>query len=113
MSYFKKSLAAWKTEQFEDCFKQEVCTLKVDDLPLQQALKQGSHASVEGISVMITRSEETMDTILVNAGIFFNSFLAGCHCSDDPSTQDSYAEFGEFSFRIDKKNAKLAVKLIN
>ena len=113
MVYLKKSLATWNSRNFENSFKSEVCVLTMDELLLQKALKYGSHAINENIKVMINHREEQAEWIVVHAGIFFTSVIAGCNCADDPTPQDSYSEYCELSFRIGKINAKTSIKLLD
>ena len=109
----KKTLAAWGSEHFVATFKQEVSALSVDDLLLQQALTVGSYATTDNLKVMINQYKEMSDSYIVNAGIFFTSMIGGCNCADDPTPQDSYAEYCELCFIIDKTQGETSIMLTN
>lgn len=107
----KKTLAAWNSDHFAATFKQEVRGLSVDELLLQKALTVGSYATTDNLKVMINRKQEMPDAYIVNAGIFFTSMIGGCNCADDPTPQDSYAEYCELRFNIDKSQARTSITL--
>ncbi len=106
------SLAAWKTDQFEQVFKQELSQLAIDQLPLQQAMRIGSVVIPDQLTVMINHCQQQENELIVNAGIFFSSIIAGCNCSDDPSPIDTNNEYGEFQFRINTLTAETEISMI-
>ena len=112
MLQLSQSLAAWQTDRFDDTFKGELAGLDIVQLPLQQALTQGSYASKLGIKVMINTVSETPDALQVRAGIFYSGILPGCACSDDVAPESSYPEFCDVLVVIDKASAEARVELL-
>ncbi|MEN8214598.1 MAG: hypothetical protein ABFR19_09585, partial [Pseudomonadota bacterium] len=74
-------------------------------LPLQQGLSHSSYASEGSFSVVILRITDDADVIRVKAGIFYTGLTPGCSCADDPSPDNTYAEYCEVEFNLDKKTA--------
>lgn len=105
MVYLNASLAAWGDESFPRVFKQEVESLETDQLPLQAGLRQSSHVSDRGFELAIHAIEETSKTIQVRIGVFYSGIIAGCNCSDDPSTVNDETEYCLITAHIDKKTA--------
>ena len=112
MLYLRKSLDTWQSDPFNATLKQEIESLSLDQLPLQQVLQLGSMALEDGIQATILKIEETTDSIRVNVGIFFNSVIAGCNCADDPTPIDMQNEYAEMRFIIDKQSAETRIELI-
>jgi hypothetical protein len=107
----KRSAKSWGTELFTETFKQEVKELTLDDLPLQRALNLGSHALTDDLGIMINQAKQVNNTILVRAGVFFSSVIAGCNCADDPSPIDKQSEYCEMDFAIDQTSAETSILL--
>lgn len=112
MLQLSESLAAWQTDQFNDTFKVEVAGLDIEQLPLQQALTQGSYASKRDIKVTINAVSETQERLQVRAGIFYSGILPGCACSDDVAPESVYPEFCAVLVVIDKATAEACVELL-
>lgn len=112
MLQLSQSLAAWQTDQFDDIFKDEVACLDIEQLPLQQALTQGSYASKRDIKVTINTMSETQGTLQVRAGIFYSGILPGCACSDDVAPESVYPEYCSVLIVIDKVTAEARVELL-
>ncbi|MGD9386218.1 MAG: hypothetical protein PVF28_06655, partial [Thioalkalispiraceae bacterium] len=65
------SLAAWKTPEFQHIFKTEVINIDRNHLPLQQGLSQTSYVSDSDINIIILKATETVGTLTIKTGIFF------------------------------------------
>ena len=107
------SLAAWHGADFATVFKREVAMLSLDQLPLQQALTSGSVASKENLQITINRSQQQQDKLVVDAGIFYSSIIAGCNCADDPTPTDLINEYCELRFSIDLNSAETHVSVLH
>jgi hypothetical protein len=112
MVNLKNSLQFWRAEDFQGNVKREIEDIDPSLLPLQQGLSQGSHVVDEPIKAMIIKISEEKDSVKVKAGIFFQSIIAGCSCSDDPTPIDTNQEYCELEFIIDISSGEATVKLL-
>ena len=112
MMRLEKTVAAWQTPAFEEVFKAEVGKLGVEQLPLQQALSQGSYACDKDLKVLVINASARQETIQVKAGIFYSGVLPGCACADDPAPDNVYTEYCEVLFSIDLQTAEAIVSLL-
>lgn len=106
------ALKAWSTDNFPEVFKQEIEQLGGWLLPLQQGLSQGSYVSEDPINIMIIGVTDDDNSIVVKAGIFYSSIIAGCNCADDPTPVDTIPEYCIAQFQINKSTAETRVDLI-
>jgi len=113
MIKFSAALTEWKTPMFSDAFQTEIEKLDVDQLLLQQALQNGSHASREAMKIIILSSTEDDASIYVNIGVFYSSLIPGCQCDDDPSPMNVENEYCELAFVINKLTAETKIALIS
>lgn len=82
-------------------------------MPLQQSMQHGSQLGDAPFQVMVLASQQSEQILIVRAGIFFESVIAGCNCSDDPSSADvSYHEYAELQFSIDLQSSLATVEQI-
>ena len=107
-----QSLAAWGSSDFKTVLKQELGQLGNSELPLQQGLSSGSVALDDNVEAMIIAVSETDTAIHAKAGIFYQSIIAGCSCSDDPTPTDICNEHCEVMVKIDKSTANTTVTLL-
>jgi len=107
-----QSLAAWESSDFKTVLKQELSQLGNSELPLQQGLSSGSVALDDNVEAMIISLSETDTAIHAKAGIFYQSIIAGCSCSDDPTPTDICNERCEVLVKINKSTADTTVLLI-
>jgi hypothetical protein len=112
MMRLEKTVAAWQTPAFEEVFKAEVGKLGVEQLPLQQALSQGSYACNNDLRVLVINTSARQHGIQVKAGIFYTGILPGCACTDDPAPDNEYTEYCELLFSIDLQTALSTVSLL-
>lgn len=106
-----RTLAAWGTDAFRQTCKSELEQLAVTQLPLQQALRIGSHVVDKPLGAMVIATRESDSHLEVKAGIFFTSLIAGCSCADDPTPVEEQNEYCEMTFHIDKLTATADARL--
>ena len=111
MMYLEKSLAAWGEAEFEAELKREVEHHALM-LPLQKALSMGSYVLDKPITMTVIGIEELAEIIYVRAGIYFQSVIGGCSCTDDPSPVNEINEYCEVRLAISKLNAETLVTLL-
>ncbi len=112
MIRLSSALRAWGTPSFYDVFKQELMQLNIDQLPLQQAISMGNYVIDAPITVMNINAVESAEEIRVQAGIFFQTVIAGCNCADDPTPASRINEYCEIQLLIDRATANASVNLI-
>ena len=105
------ALAAWGTPEFRSILKEEIESLDSSQLPLIQAMRYGSVPLEGSVEAMIQTVEEKNDAIIVKAGIFFKSLIAGCACADDPTPENENNEYIELQLEINKSTAESAIIL--
>jgi len=108
----KKSLAASQLVNFKKILREEIGLLDQNSLPLQEGLTRANYVDDSDLSVLILNIKETEHHIQVKTGIFYQGFIAGCNCSDDPSPMASHTEYCEIRFEIDKKTAETNISLL-
>jgi len=107
-----RSLAAWGTASFDQCFKAEVEGLGAAQLPLQQGLSLSSCVSDEPFKVMLISASEEPTHLRVRAGVFYSGVVSGCNCSDDQSPMEVQPEYCELEFVIARDGAEATVRLL-
>lgn len=112
MLRLEKSLRAWPSHEFSEVVRQELEQLDAAVLPLQQGITQGSYVRDDKLQVMIINVAEDTDVILVKAGVFYSSVIAGCNCADDPTPIDSIPEYCVIQLRIDKNTADTEIEMV-
>ncbi len=108
-----QSLRAWNTGDFIDILKLEISALDAELLPLQEGLSQSSHANADNLSASILKIDESDDSIIVKAGLFYTGIIAGCNCADDPTPVDENNEYCEVVFKINKTSAETTVNIVD
>lgn len=99
--------------EFKEVIKAEIERLAPTDLPLQKMLTQGSYVSDDPLNATILSVTPSDNSILVKAGIFYSSIIAGCNCADDPSPVDTLPEYCVLEFDISQTSGLSNVKLLN
>ena len=107
-----QSRDAWGTPDFKPTLKRELGQMGVAELPRQQGLSSGSVALDDDVEAMILSVSETETVIHAKAGIFYQSIIAGCSCSDDPTPTDVCNEHCEVQLEIDKSTADTSIRLV-
>ena len=110
MSEFSALLHCQDKHELESCFKRAVQSLNVEQLHLQQAVSQGSIALQDGIDAMLLSTQQNEQQLIIKAGIFFRSIIAGCNCADDPGVIEMLEEYSEALFLIDKRDGSFIIK---
>jgi len=103
-----RTLAAWQTPAFADTFKEEMSGVDLSELPLLGLMQYGS-AVVGHPKFMILGTTANSETLQIRTGVFFQSVLAGCNCSDDPTAPDTNNEYGELELMVDRASASTRV----
>lgn len=112
MIQLDKALLAWGTAEFPRRIKQELTRIGADALPLQQGLAVGNYVADTPFSVAVNSVSETWESIQVKAGIFYQSTISGCSCSDDPTPASEINEYCEVLLEINKSTAETSVLLV-
>ena len=107
------SLQAWNTTAFPEVLKQEVASLGMKSLPLQQGLKYSSVALADKLSVSILKTSENDGSIIASAGLFYTGMSPGWSCADDPTPLDETNEYCEISICINKTTAESIITLVD
>ena len=110
MSTFSLLLQCQNKSELQAAFKQAAQFLDAEQLNLQQVVSQGSMALNEDIEVMLLATEQNDQQLIIKAGIFYRSLIAGCNCADDPSPVDTLQEYCEARFIIDRQDGSYAIK---
>ncbi len=105
------TLDAWGSKHFRQTCKSELEQLHVHQLPLQQALRLGSHVVEKPLGAMLLTASESATHVELKVGIFFTSLIAGCSCADDPTPLEEQNEYCEMAFTIDKNTATADARL--
>ena len=113
MIILKKSLAAWQSSAFNKVFKEEIANLDDTLLPLQEGLSYTNFADGSDMSVIVLNTLENEKSLHIKTGIFYQGFITGCNCSDDPTPPDSHTEYCEIRFEIDKQTAQTTAVLLD
>jgi hypothetical protein len=109
MIRFPRALTARQSASFNAIVKDEIESLDIDLLPLQQGLSRTSHVSTARVSATILRVENEASGIRVKAGLFYAGIIAGCSCADDPTPVDELVEYCEVWFEIDGATAEVNI----
>lgn len=100
-------------DAFKVTLKAEIERLKVDQLPLQQALRRGGYALEGSVEAMILKVAQRDGRIQVWVGLFYRSVIAGCNCADDPTPVEPVSEYCEVQFDIDRATGAATVALVD
>lgn len=106
------SSRAWNTAAFDDVLKQEIASLDMMSLPLQQGLRYSSVALADKLSVSILKTSENDDSIFANASLFYTGIIPGCSCADDPTPIDESNEYCEILVCINKTTSESTITLV-
>lgn len=112
MIQLAQSLQAWPGPGFERVFKAELLAVAGHRLPLQQGLRHGSHALEEGVELSLLGASEGEEALRIQLGVHYRSLIAGCSCADDPTPQDTLAEYCTLQVEIDKQTAVASIRLL-
>jgi len=108
----KKSLKALPSADFKAIAQREIEQLDPKRLPLQEGLSHGSYVADEPFKAIIIGVTDSNDLIIVKAGIFYQSIIAGCNCADDPAPADTQQEYCVLKFQINPNTAEASVQLL-
>lgn len=111
MLVLEKALAAWDGGEFDAVFKRELAQY-AEELPLQRALARGSVVADRPLTILVQRAEDAGDALQVKAGVFYESLIGGCACTDDPTPESTYTEYCEIEVAIDKLGGAATIRLL-
>ena len=103
---------AWGTGAFESVLKEELKSLGLNGLPLQQGLSSSSVALDDSLQVVLLSVGDDTGQILVRAGLFYTGIIAGCSCADDPGPVEEQTEYCEVTVKILKATGAASIELI-
>lgn len=109
---FDKALEARGSDDFKAIVQHEIEQLDPSLLPLQQGLSKGSYVVEEPFKAIIINVAENNNIIVVKAGIFYQSIIAGCNCADDPTPVDTEEEYCVLQFDINRDTGETSVQLL-
>ncbi len=112
MIRLEHSLQAWPSPGFEATVKKELLAVAGHSLPLQQGLRQGSHALEGTVAPVLLGAEQHGDVIRLRLGLHYQSIIAGCSCADDPTPQDTLSEYCVIQLDIDRATAAATIRLL-
>ena len=107
------SLQAWGSAGFREVLQAEMEALDAHQLPLQQALVQGSYATDNSFKVMFIGASEQPEGLCAKVGIFYTSIIGGCSCADDPTPVDELPEYCVLQVEISKGSANTRITLLS
>ncbi len=105
---FPDTLHAWDTPEFEAVFKRELVQ-QAAQLPLQQCVSRGSHATDAPPVVVAVQVQATPQKLRIRTRVMFSSVIAGCSCADDPTPQSEFTECAELLVEIDRGTAQASI----
>lgn len=104
---------AWQsldTPRFSEILKQELQSLSLERLPLQQCMRQSSHILDHGMQVLILGMTDMDAERHIRIGVFFSGIIAGCSCADDPTPVEPINEYCELLLRMNKSTGRINVE---
>ncbi|MDH5228931.1 MAG: hypothetical protein OEY38_02620 [Gammaproteobacteria bacterium] len=101
MSTISNVLQSWGTPHYIDNLKAFLSQISIHELPLQQAMNAGFCIDDQLCQFMHIESKRDASQFSIKLGVFFQTWLVGCNCSDDPGTESPSAEFAEIILLID------------
>jgi len=110
MLYLPGAWRALATSRFREILKDELESLPVEQLPLQQCMRQCNHVLEQKPDVLILGSDDIDAEILVRIGVFFSGIIAGCSCADDPTPVEPITEYCELLLRMNKRTGYITVE---
>ena len=93
--------------------KADLECLEAAELPLQQALRQGSIALCDGLQPMPLSTRRQDRHFEIVCALFFDSIIAGCQCADDPSPENRLAESARLEILLDSRSGQARISLVD
>ncbi len=123
LSHFYHVSPALGTPDFEPALIAAIKSLGLRGLPLQQAVRQGSVALDDDVSVRllavrasghaaaVSDSAASHSMVEYKIGVQYTSLIAGCSCADDPTPMSVLPEYAECVLSIDWATGDFTVQL--
>jgi len=108
MPHLPLSLRAWPGEQFAATLKLEIENLPSGSLPLAEGGALGGYIDDDSVTTTLLHCQETPTGLHLEVGVFYGEILAGCSCSEEPETLQTYCEL---VIQIDKPDAEAHISL--
>jgi len=89
---------------------QEICSLDLQSLPLQQGLRYSSTVVPDSLSVSVLKTACDQHHFSLMR-VFYIGIVAGRNCADDPMPADGINEYCEVSICINKTTALTTTNL--
>ena len=112
MPRFEHKLPPPDTPEFKPQLLSALALIPTAQLGLEQALRQGNAVSDNPVQWMILSCTAEGDQIEWTLGIFFNSLIAGCACSGDPSSENLLQEYTEARLKLGADNQQFQLEFI-
>jgi len=109
MLYLPETWRSLDTPRFDEILKDELESLSVEQLPLQQCMRQCNHVLEQRPAVMILGTDDIDDERQIRIGVFFNGLIAGCSCADDPTPVEPITEYCELLLRMNKQTGYITI----
>jgi len=107
-----RACAAWPSARFQAVLFEELKQQR-DLLPLQAALRHGSHVTDTSPRFVLLSCHEQNDVLSLRLEVFFTSTIAGSCCADDPSPADELTEQASLRLTLDKPGGATRIRLLD
>ena len=101
--YLPETWRALATPRFDEILQDELESLPVEQLPLQQCMRQCNYVLDLRPDILILGTDDIDNEMQIRIGVFFSGLIAGCSCADDPTPIEPLAEYCELLLRMDKQ----------
>lgn len=108
----RSTLAAWGQADLPRVLRDELAAQDALFAPLQRAMAHGSHALVDDATLMVLRTTEHPEALLIDAGVAYTSITPGCACEADPTPMSELPEYATLRVRIDRRSAGAEIEAL-
>jgi len=112
MIYLPEAWRVLGTPRFGEMLKDELESLSVEQLPLQQCMTRSSYVLEQKPDVVILATEDRNAEIYIRVGICFSGVIAGCSCADDPTPVEPIPEYCELLLCMNRQTGYITVDRI-
>ncbi len=110
--HLPETLAAWPDGELIAILNEELTAADPAWLALERLLARGTHI-VGRPRFMILGRRADDKRVTLHLGVFLQSVIAGCACTDDPTPADRIEEYGELRLSIDRHDARAVIEPID
>jgi hypothetical protein len=108
-----QALAAWGSDAFSEVLRRELIAAGEHALPLRRCMAYGNHIAATPIHLLMRSVEADADRIHAQLDILFQSVVAGCSCTDDPTPWSELDECCRVQVDIDRTTALAVIRLLD